>query len=212
MGFCSAVTLAFATIFSLVAAALLAIAFSTDNWITISVQRKDLEVRKHLKRVINCQFKMLSSKFYCLKLNRDLVKTVLIEFKLTYWHNAPHPQLLSYWLIAVCLQSNSCIFWCSKWLNPSFSVKSIPNATSHKTPLNPGLVPGLPWQQQLTSVPHWVGDSQNLSAKSASNLSQFWHLTDRRTMCFMIRIIFCDGMQQHARALDANNDMNDVKW
>lgn len=44
MGFCSAVTLAFATIFSLVAAALLAIAFSTDNWITISVQRKDLEV------------------------------------------------------------------------------------------------------------------------------------------------------------------------
>merc|ERR1712045_353282 len=39
MGFCSAVTLAFATIFSLVAAALLAIAFSTDNWITITVDR-----------------------------------------------------------------------------------------------------------------------------------------------------------------------------
>lgn len=39
MGFCSAVTLAFATIFSLVAAALLAIAFSTDNWITITVER-----------------------------------------------------------------------------------------------------------------------------------------------------------------------------
>jgi len=43
MGFCSAVTLAFATIFSLVAAALLAIAFSTDNWITITVDRELLK-------------------------------------------------------------------------------------------------------------------------------------------------------------------------
>merc|ERR1712066_48651 len=43
MGFCSAVTLAFATIFSLVAAALLAIAFSTDNWITINVNRNELK-------------------------------------------------------------------------------------------------------------------------------------------------------------------------
>ena len=48
MGFCSAVTLAFATIFSLVAAALLAIAFSTDNWITITVTRDELKVRKYL--------------------------------------------------------------------------------------------------------------------------------------------------------------------
>ena len=43
MGFCSAVTLAFATIFSLVAAALLAIAFSTDNWVTIKVDREELK-------------------------------------------------------------------------------------------------------------------------------------------------------------------------
>jgi len=43
MGFCSAVTLAFATIFSLVAVALLAIAFSTDNWITITVKRNVLK-------------------------------------------------------------------------------------------------------------------------------------------------------------------------
>lgn len=43
MGFCSAVTLAFATIFSLVAVALLAIAFSTDNWITITVKRNELK-------------------------------------------------------------------------------------------------------------------------------------------------------------------------
>ena len=40
MGFCSAVTLAFATIFSLAAVALLAIAFSTDNWLTIHVKRQ----------------------------------------------------------------------------------------------------------------------------------------------------------------------------
>ena len=46
MGFCSAVTLAFATIFSLAAVALLAIAFSTDNWLTIHVnlRGKDLQV------------------------------------------------------------------------------------------------------------------------------------------------------------------------
>jgi len=43
MGFCSAVTLAFATIFSLVAVALLAIAFSTYNWITITVKRNELK-------------------------------------------------------------------------------------------------------------------------------------------------------------------------
>jgi len=43
MGFCSAVTLAFATIFSLAAVALLAIAFSTDNWQTITVQREKLK-------------------------------------------------------------------------------------------------------------------------------------------------------------------------
>lgn len=43
MGFCSAVTLAFATIISLVSVALLAIAFSTDNWITITVKRQDLK-------------------------------------------------------------------------------------------------------------------------------------------------------------------------
>lgn len=43
MGFCSAVTLAFATIFSLAAVALLAIAFSTDNWLTITVRRDKLD-------------------------------------------------------------------------------------------------------------------------------------------------------------------------
>ena len=36
MAFCSAVTLCFASIFSLVSAALLAIAFSTDNWQNIA--------------------------------------------------------------------------------------------------------------------------------------------------------------------------------
>ena len=45
MAFCSAVTLCFASIFSLVSAALLAIAFSTDNWQNISVRRENLQVR-----------------------------------------------------------------------------------------------------------------------------------------------------------------------
>ena len=43
-------TLAFATIFSLVAAALLAIAFSTDNWITITVDRDLLKVSARSER------------------------------------------------------------------------------------------------------------------------------------------------------------------
>lgn len=42
MAFCSAVTLCFASIFSLVSAALLAIAFSTDNWKVIAVDRAQL--------------------------------------------------------------------------------------------------------------------------------------------------------------------------
>merc|ERR1712038_652642 len=45
MGFCSAVTLAFATIFSLAAVALLAIAFSTDNWLTIHVDLKGKDLQ-----------------------------------------------------------------------------------------------------------------------------------------------------------------------
>lgn len=45
MAFCSAVTLCFASIFSLAAAALLAIAFSTDNWQTITVS-PDLNAAK----------------------------------------------------------------------------------------------------------------------------------------------------------------------
>ena len=48
MAFCSAVTLCFASIFSLVSAALLAIAFSTDNWQTINVHRAKLRVRMNL--------------------------------------------------------------------------------------------------------------------------------------------------------------------
>ena len=54
MGFCSAVTLAFATIFSLVAAALLAIAFSTDNWITITVQRNEIKVGLKTDHSMGC--------------------------------------------------------------------------------------------------------------------------------------------------------------
>ena len=48
MGFCSALTLAFASIFSLVSVALLAIAFATDNWHTITVRRDKIKVRKNI--------------------------------------------------------------------------------------------------------------------------------------------------------------------
>ena len=53
MGFCSAVTLAFATIFSLAAVALLAIAFSTDNWLTIHVNRGEVQVEINLTEQLN---------------------------------------------------------------------------------------------------------------------------------------------------------------
>jgi len=52
MGFCSAVTLAFATIFSLAAVALLAIAFSTDNWVTITVQKQKLQEDDAIKSLM----------------------------------------------------------------------------------------------------------------------------------------------------------------
>ena len=52
MGFCSAMTLAFATIFSLVSVALLAIAFSTDNWITVNVDRKELQVSNNNNKCV----------------------------------------------------------------------------------------------------------------------------------------------------------------
>jgi len=53
MGFCSAVTLAFATIFSLVAVALLAIAFSTDEWVSISVDRAKIKENKDVNSEFN---------------------------------------------------------------------------------------------------------------------------------------------------------------
>jgi len=51
MGFCSAVTLAFATFASLAAVALLAIAFSTDNWLTIRVQRDTLKAEDMIDKL-----------------------------------------------------------------------------------------------------------------------------------------------------------------
>lgn len=41
---CSAVTLSLATITSIIAVALLAIAFATDNWLYIEVRRSDIQV------------------------------------------------------------------------------------------------------------------------------------------------------------------------
>jgi len=42
---CSAVTLSLATICAVISVALLAIAFSTDNWLRIDVKRDKLKVR-----------------------------------------------------------------------------------------------------------------------------------------------------------------------
>lgn len=42
---CSAVTLSLATITSIIAVALLAIAFATDNWLFIEVKRANILVR-----------------------------------------------------------------------------------------------------------------------------------------------------------------------
>jgi hypothetical protein len=57
MGFCSALTLAFASIFSLVSVALLAIAFATDNWHTITVRRDKIKVSSVWKQysVLYCE-------------------------------------------------------------------------------------------------------------------------------------------------------------
>lgn len=47
---CSAVTLSIATITAIVSAALMAIAFSTDNWLSIEVKRSNIQVR------LNCNY------------------------------------------------------------------------------------------------------------------------------------------------------------
>lgn len=43
---CSAVTLSIATISAIIATALLAIAFSTDNWLYYEVKRNNIQVSK----------------------------------------------------------------------------------------------------------------------------------------------------------------------
>lgn len=46
---CSAVTLSLATIASIIAVALLTIAFATDNWLYIEVKRTKIQVRLLIK-------------------------------------------------------------------------------------------------------------------------------------------------------------------
>lgn len=48
---CSAVTLSLATITGIIATALLAIAFSTDNWLYTEVKRAQIQVRKFDKSI-----------------------------------------------------------------------------------------------------------------------------------------------------------------
>lgn len=49
---CSAVTLSIATITAIVSAALMAIAFSTDNWLSIEVKRTNIQVRQNFNFII----------------------------------------------------------------------------------------------------------------------------------------------------------------
>lgn len=64
MAFCSAVTLCFASIFSLFSAALLAIAFSTDNWEVLTVNRQDLEVAYNANQNIDLPENFNTSPLY----------------------------------------------------------------------------------------------------------------------------------------------------
>ena len=52
---CSAYTLSLATIAAVISVALVAIAFSTDNWSRITVDRLKLEVRNKKKFFFFCQ-------------------------------------------------------------------------------------------------------------------------------------------------------------
>lgn len=65
---CSAVTLSIATITAIVAAALMAIAFSTDNWLYIEVKRTHIQVRISLiYYLIYCM--ILTILYLCLPYN-----------------------------------------------------------------------------------------------------------------------------------------------
>lgn len=55
---CSAVTLSLATISAIIAVALLAIAFTTDNWLSYEVKRNNIQVNKYIENLV---FFMLNS-------------------------------------------------------------------------------------------------------------------------------------------------------
>lgn len=59
---CSAVTLSLATISSIVAVALLAIAFSTDNWLSYEVKRNNIQVIETRKPIadVKCVYNINS--------------------------------------------------------------------------------------------------------------------------------------------------------
>lgn len=67
---CSAVTLSLATISAIVAIALLAIAFSTDNWLSYEVKRNNIQVCLHsttryvIKYLQNSKINLINIYFY----------------------------------------------------------------------------------------------------------------------------------------------------
>ena len=74
MAFCSAVTLCFASIFSLVSAALLAIAFSTDNWQNIA-----------FKTPVPTEVGLFQSQINKISTNKPQMVMSIVEKSLGYW-------------------------------------------------------------------------------------------------------------------------------
>ncbi|CAG4965888.1 uncharacterized protein LOC123695381 isoform X2 [Colias croceus] len=73
---CSAVTLSIATITAIVAAALMAIAFSTDNWLYIEVKRSNIQTYVTQNTDINSQaiLESLNNKYYFYTRTRGLFR------------------------------------------------------------------------------------------------------------------------------------------
>ncbi|CAH2233014.1 jg701 [Pararge aegeria aegeria] len=73
---CSAVTLSIATITAIVAAALMAIAFSTDNWLYVEVKRNSIQTYVTENTDINSQaiLESLNTKYYFYTRTRGLFR------------------------------------------------------------------------------------------------------------------------------------------
>lgn len=107
---CSAVTLSIATITAIVAAALMAIAFSTDNWLYIEVKRSKIQVSFYYYFLIYLFSNILKyalfktayllQPFFHAEYSYYLKLTFFFNFLPTYWKQKKiinkHPSILKY--------------------------------------------------------------------------------------------------------------------